>query len=147
MRIVVSIKYFFAVIFYVLILFSASFAADMERTELLPKAHKDKIVWLADFIALELVSRNIKTVMIEDFTDVYGGHSSEGEKLSGELSVELKLISAGNFNVVSKGADAVVVGVFLPFRDGSKFRLDVNVVTPDKTKIITSYSGVFKKPR
>jgi len=113
----------------------------------LPKEHVRKIKWIARFISGELAGRNIKTVTVEDFTDFYGRPSSKAKEISQELEIQLKNMPDKKFLIVSDSPEAIIKGIFLPFKDGKKFKLDISVVASGRDRIITSYTGIFKKPK
>ncbi len=51
------------------------------------------------------------------------------------------------FLIVSDSPEAIIKGIFMPFKDGNKFKLDISVVASGRDRIITSYTGIFKKSK
>ncbi|TAL26721.1 MAG: hypothetical protein EPN94_02620 [Nitrospirae bacterium] len=113
----------------------------------LPGEHVRKLERIAQFIAGELQRRSVKTVAVENFTDFYKRPSATGTKMAGEFSKQLAAAGDKNFMVLPDGGDAIITGVVVPFRTGGKLKLDIKVVSSDKSKIITSYTGIFKKAK
>lgn len=119
----------------------------LERQPPLPQEHVRKLKRIAAFIADELQRRSVKSVTVEDFTDFYKRPSATGTRMAGEFSKQLTAIGNKNFMVVETGAEAIVAGTLVPFKDGGKWKLDIKVVSSGKGKIITAYTGIFKKAK
>lgn len=139
----------FFIVLFLFISFMPALAAEHmpEGHSPLPGEHVRKLERIAQFIAGELQRRSIKSVTVEDFTDFYKRPSATGTKMAGEFSKQLAAIGDKNFTVLPAGGEAVVTGILVPFRTGGKLKLDIKVVSSDKSKIITSYTGIFKKAK
>ncbi|MBM4137298.1 MAG: hypothetical protein FJ241_10780 [Nitrospira sp.] len=111
----------------------------------LTKTHVQKLNRIAKIISSEIIKRDIKTVKVVDFTDFKGKPSATGEKMSDEFSRQLGIFGKTNFSIVNNGADVIVTGTLIPFKEGGKWRLDIKVISSSTGKIITSYAGIFKK--
>ena len=134
--------------FVFLLMFSANVLPaekGQEQNPPLPQEHIRKLKRIAAFIADELQRRSVKSVTVKDFTDFYKRPSATGTRMAGELSRQLTALGDKNFMVLPNGGDAIVTGVVVPFREGGKLKLDIKVVSADGSKIITAYSGIFKK--
>ncbi len=136
----------------IFILFLSSIPAltadrSLERQPPLPQEHVRKLKRIAVFIADELQRRSVKSVTVEDFTDFHKRPSATGTRMAREFSRQLAAVGNKNFMVLPDGGDAVVTGVVVPFREGGKLKLDIQVVSSDKGKIITAYTGIFKKAK
>ena len=145
-------KMFRSCLVLIFILFLSSIpalAADrsLERQPPLPQEHVRKLKRIAAFIAAELQRRSVRSVIVEDFTDFYKRPSGTGTRMAREFSRQLTAIGDKNFRVLPDDGDAIVTGVVVPFREGGKLKLDIKVVSADRSKIITAYSGIFKKVR
>jgi len=124
----------------------------------LPKEHVQKLKRIAGIIAGEITRRNIKSVTVMDFTDIRGNPSKMGETVAAEFRKQMEVLGKANFTVVDSRYDsstthgqpssegALVTGMFLPFKGGDKWRLDIKVLSPDN-RLITSYSGFFRKTK
>ncbi len=111
----------------------------------LPKTHILKLKRIAEIITSEIIKRNIKTVKVEDFTDIKGRPSPIGKKMREEFVKQLMFIGKTNFNIVNNGSDVIIRGILIPFKEDKKWRLDIKVISSDTGQIITSYSGILKK--
>lgn len=145
-------KMFRGCLVLIFILFLSSIPAltadrSLERQPSLPQEHVRKLKRIAVFIADELQKRSVKSVTVEDFTDFYKRPSATGTRMAREFSRQLAAAGDKNFMVLPDGGDAIVTGLVVPFRAGGKIKLDIKVVSADRSKIITSYSGIFKKTR
>ena len=134
----------------IFILFLSSIPAlavdrSLERQPPLPQEHVRKLKRIAAFIADELQRRSVKSVTVKDFTDFHKRPSATGTRMAREFSKQLTAVGDKNFMVLPNGGDAIVTGVVVPFREGGKLKLDIKVVSADGSKIITAYSGIFKK--
>lgn len=118
-----------------------------EQQSSLPREHVQKLKRIAEIVAGEMTGRGIKTVAVEDFTDFKGNPSAKGKVMAREFRKELASMSRTNFSVVDKGAEAIVTGILIPFKESGKWKLDIKAVSADKGRIITSYTGIFKKPK
>ncbi|MEW6068829.1 MAG: hypothetical protein AB1610_11130 [Nitrospirota bacterium] len=128
-----------------LFLFSANaFPAGKEQP--LPKEYVQKLRKIANFFADELEKREIKTITVKDFTNIYGKPSVMGKKMARELSRQLKSIGNKNFRVIKAGGDAVITGILVPFTETKNWKLDIKIVSADRSMVIMSYTGIFKKP-
>ena len=119
----------------------------------LPKEHVQKLKRIAGIIAGEITRRNIKSVTVMDFTDIRGNPSKMGETVAAEFRKQMEALGKANFTVVDSRYDsqpssggALVTGMFLPFKGGDKWKLDIKVLSPDN-RLITSYSGFFRKTK
>ena len=139
----------FVLIFILFLSSVPALAADrsLERQPPLPQEHIRKLKRIASFIAAELQRRSVKSVTVEDFTDFYKRPSATGTRMAREFSKQLTAIGDKNFMVVETGAEAIVIGTLVPFKDGGKWKLDIKAVSSDKSRIITSYTGIFKKAK
>lgn len=145
-------KMFRGCLVLVFVLFLSSIPAltadiSLERQPPLPQEHVRKLERIAAFIADELQRRSVKSVTVEDFTDFYKRPSATGTRMAREFSRQLAALGDKNFMVLPDGGDAIVTGVVVPFKSGGKLKLDIKVVSADRSKIITAYSGIFKKAR
>lgn len=111
----------------------------------LSKTHILKLKRIAEIITSEIIKRNIKTVKVEDFTDIKGRHSPIGTKMREEFVKQLMFIGKTNFNIVNNGSDVIIRGILIPYKEGGKWRLEIKVISSDTGQIITSYAGIFKK--
>ena len=59
---------------------------------------------------------------------------------------QMEALGKANYTVVESGGGAFVTGMFLPFKGGDKWRLDIKILSPDN-RLITSYSGFFRKTK
>ena len=136
------------VLIFILLLSSTTALADdksLEGQPALPQEHARKLKRIAAFIADELQRRSVKSVTVEDFTDFHKRPSATGTRMAREFSRQLAALGDKNFMVLPDGGDAIVTGVVVPFKSGGKIKLDIKVVSIERTKIITAYSGIFKK--
>jgi hypothetical protein len=111
----------------------------------LTKTHVQKLKRIAGIISSEIIKRSIKTVSVEDFTDIKGRPSPIGKKMREEFVKQLMFIGKTNFNIVNNGSDVIIRGILIPFKEDKKWRLDIKVISSDTGQIITSYSGILKK--
>jgi len=110
----------------------------------LSKQQIQKLRDIAVIIAGEITRRNIKTVTVMDFKDIKGNPSKMGKTVAAEFRKQMGAYGKTNFMVKDSGGDALVTGMFLPFKGGDKWRLDIKVLSPDN-RLITSYSGFFRE--
>lgn len=113
----------------------------------LTKGNIQKIKHIAGIITSEITKRNIKTVMVKDFTDINGKPSSAGKAIAEEFTKQLISSAGKQFSVVNSNADAVITGTVAPFKEDNKWQIKIKVVSSDRGKIITSYSGVLRMHR
>jgi hypothetical protein len=114
-----------------------------------PPLSKEEIQKLRDIavlIAGELTRRNIKSVIVMDFKDIKGNPSKMGKTVAAEFRKQMEALGKANFTVKDSGGGALVTGMFLPFKGGDKWRLDLKVLSPDN-RLITSYSGFVRKTK
>ena len=114
-----------------------------------PPLSKEEIQKLRDIaviIAGEITRRGIKSVTVTDFKDIDGKPSKAGKTASAEFRRQMEALGKTNFTVADSGGGALVTGMFLPFKGGDKWRLDIKVFSPDN-RLITSYSGFFRKTK
>ena len=112
----------------------------------LSKQEIQKLRDIAVIIAGEITRRNIKTVTVMDFKDIKGNPSKMGKTVAAEFRKQMEAYGKTNFTVKDSGGGALVTGMFLPFKGGDKWRLDIKVLSPDN-RLITSYSGFFRKTK
>ena len=110
----------------------------------LSKQEVQKLKDIAVIIAGEITRRNIKTVTVMDFKDIKGNPSKMGKTVAAEFRKQIEAVGKTRFTIVNSGGGAFVTGMFLPFKGGDKWRLDIKVLSPDN-RLITSYSGFFRK--
>lgn len=110
----------------------------------LPKEHVQKLKRIAGIISGELVKKGIQTVIVEDFIDLEGRHSSDGKLMAQELANQLTTIGKNSFSVIKSNASAIVKGTLIPFKGKKKWKLEIKVVYSDTGNIITSYTGILK---
>lgn len=110
----------------------------------LSKQEIQKLRDIAVIIAGEITRRNIKSVTVMDFKDIKGNPSKMGKTASVEFRKQMEAVGKTRFTVVDSGGGALVTEMFLPFKGGDKWRLDIKVLSPDN-RLITSYSGFFRK--
>ncbi len=142
-----TLKGFISLIFVFLFSIAILSAEKGMEQQSLPKEHVKKLKRIAEFVAGELTRRAIKTVTVEDFTDFYGKPSATGTKMAREFSKQLAVIGDKNFSVLPSSAEAIVKGTLIPFKEGGKWKLDIKVISSDRGKIITSYTGILKKKK
>ena len=114
-----------------------------------PPLSKEEVQRLRDIAAIvtgEITKKGIKSVTVTDFKDIGGKLSKAGKTASVEFRKQMEVLGKANFTVVDSGGAALVTGMFLPFKGGDKWRLDIKVFSPDN-RLITSYSGFFRKTK
>jgi len=114
-----------------------------EQRPSLPKEHVQKLKRIADFIAGEAIRRGIKTVMVEDITDLKNRPSKEGKAMSQEIEKQLFAYGSKYFSVVKNNAAAVVRGTLVPFKGRNKWQLNMKLIEAETNKIIAVYTGIF----
>lgn len=119
----------------------------------LSKQEIQKLRDIAVIISGEITRRDIKSVTVTDFKDIGGKPSKAGKTASAEFRRQMEDLGKANFTVVDSRYDsqpssggALVTGMFLPFKGGDKWRLDIKVLSPDN-RLITSYSGFYRKTK
>ncbi|MDI6744969.1 MAG: hypothetical protein QMD07_06290 [Thermodesulfovibrionales bacterium] len=119
----------------------------------LSKEEIQKLKDIAVIVAGEITRRGIKSVIVTDFKDIGGKPSKAGKTASVEFRKQIETIGKTNFTVVDSrydsqpsGGGALVTGMFLPFKGGDKWRLDIKVLSPDN-RLITSYSAFYRKAK
>jgi hypothetical protein len=130
-----------------LFLYSNPVFSSEKKSPVLPKEYVQKLKRIATNIASEIISRNIKSVMVNDFTDLKGRQNETGKEMAKEFKKHLTSAGAANFSVIDSNAEAVVYGTIAPFKEKGKLRLQIKVISSSTGKTITTYTGVFKKPR
>ncbi|MDP2279019.1 MAG: hypothetical protein Q8K51_12420 [Nitrospirota bacterium] len=114
-----------------------------------PSLSKEEVLKLRDIAVIisgEIIRRSIKSVTVTDFKDIKGNPSKMGKTVAAEFRRQMEALGKTNFTVVDSGGGAFVTGMFLPFKGGDKWRLDIKVFSPDN-RLITSYSGFFRKTK
>ena len=135
--------------FIILFMFSANTLPAEREQKKNPPLSKQEIQKLRDIaviIAGEITRRNIKSVTVIDFKDIEGNPSKRGKTVAAEFRKQMEALGKANFTVVDSGGGALVTGMFLPFKGGDKWRLDIKILSPDN-RLITSYSGFFRKTK
>ncbi|MDP3259933.1 MAG: hypothetical protein Q8M34_05035 [Thermodesulfovibrionales bacterium] len=135
--------------FIILFMFSANTLPAEREQEKNPPLSKQEIQKLRDIamiIAGEITRRNVKSVTVINFKDIEGNPSKMGKTASVEFRKQMEALGKTNFTVVDSGGEAFVTGMFLPFKGGDKWRLDIKILSPDN-RLITSYSGFFRKTK
>lgn len=117
-----------------------------KQNQPLSKEEIQKLRDIAVIIAGEITKRDIKSVTVTDFKDIGGKPSKAGKTASVEFRKQIEVLSGTNFTIVDSGGGALISGMFLPFKGGDKWRLDIKVLSPDN-RLITSYSGFFRKTK
>ena len=112
----------------------------------LSKQEIQKLRDIAMIISGEIIRGSIKSVTVMDFKDIGGKPSKMGTTVAAEFRRQMEALDKTNFTVVDSGGGAFVTGMFLPFKGGDKWRLDIKVFLPDN-RLITSYSGFFRKTK
>ena len=115
----------------------------------LSKEEVQKLRDIAVIISGEIIRRSIKSVTVTDFKDIGGKPSKMGKTVAAEFRRQMEALDKTNFTVVDSGGGAFVTGMFLPFKGGDKWRLDIKVIealSPDN-RLITSYSGFYRKTK
>lgn len=136
-------------IFIFLFMFTADALPAEKAQKQSPHLSKEEIQKLRDIavlIAGELTRKNIKAVTVMDFKDIKGSPSKMGKTVAAEFRKQIETIGKARFAVVDTGGSAIITGMFLPFKGGDKWRLDIKVLSPDN-RLITSYSGFFRKTK
>ena len=113
-----------------------------------PSLSKEEVLKLRDIAVIisgEIIRRSIKSVTVTDFKDIKGNPSKMGKTVAAEFRKQIETIGKARFAVVDTGG-AIITGMFLPFKGGDKWRLDIKVLSPDN-RLITSYSGFFRKTK
>lgn len=121
-----------------------------------PSLSKEEVLKLRDIAVIisgEIIRRSIKSVTVMDFNDIKGNPSKMGKTASVEFRKQMEAVGKTRFTVVDSrydsqpsGGGALISGMFLPFKGGDKWRLDIKVLSPDN-RLITSYSGFFRKTK
>ena len=138
--------------FIILFMFSANTLPAEKAQKQNPPLSKEEVQKLRDIaviIAGEITRRGITSVTVTDFKDIGGKPSKAGKTASVEFRKQIETIGKTRFAVVDAGGGAVVTGMFLPFKGGDKWRLDIKVIealSPD-SRLITSYIGFFRKTK
>ncbi|MBU4320337.1 MAG: hypothetical protein L6246_10405 [Thermodesulfovibrionales bacterium] len=142
--------------FIILFMFSANVLPaerEQKKTPPLSKQEVQKLRDIAVIIAGEITRRNIKSVTVTDFKDIKGNPSKMGKTASVEFRKQMEALGKTNFTIVDSrydsqpsGGGALVTGMFLPFKGGDKWKLDIKVLSPDN-RLIASYSGFFRKTK
>ena len=135
--------------FIILFMFSASALPAEKEQKQSPRLSKQEIQKLRDIaviIAGEITRRDIRFVTVIDFKDIEGNPSKRGKTVAAEFRKQMEALGKTNFTVKDSGGGAFVTGMFLPFKGGDKWRLDIKVFSPDN-RLITSYSGFFRKTK
>ena len=135
--------------FIILFMFSASALPAEKEQKQSPRLSKQEIQKLRDIaviIAGEITRRDIRFVTVIDFKDIEGNPSKRGKTVAAEFRKQMEALGKTNFTVKDSGGGAFVTGMFLPFKGGDKWRLDLKVLSPDN-RLITSYSGFFRKTK
>ena len=135
--------------FIILFMFSASALPAEREQKKNPPLSKQEIQKLRDIaviIAGEITRRDIRFVTVIDFKDIEGNPSKRGKTVAAEFRKQMEALGKTNFTVKDSGGGAFVTGMFLPFKGGDKWRLDIKILSPDN-RLITSYSGFFRKTK
>ena len=135
--------------FIILFMFSASALPAEKEQKQSPRLSKQEIQKLRDIaviIAGEITRRDIRFVTVIDFKDIEGNPSKRGKTVAAEFRKQMEAYGKTNFTVKDSGGGALVTGMFLPFKGGDKWRLDIKILSPDN-RLITSYSGFFRKTK
>lgn len=120
-----------------------------KQNQPLSKEEVQRVRDIAVIISGEITKRSIKSVTVTDFKDIKGSPSKMGKTVAAEFRRQMEALGKTNFTVVDSGGGAFVTGMFLPFKGGDKWRLDIKVIealSPDD-RLITSYSGFFRKTK
>lgn len=142
--------------FIILFMFSANVLPDEREQKKNPPLSKQEVQKLRDIaviVAGEIARRNIKSVTVTDFKDIKGNPSKLGKTVAAEFRKQIEALGKTKFTVVDSrydsqpsGGGALVTGMFLPFKGGDKWKLDIKVLSPDN-RLIASYSGFFRKTK
>jgi len=114
-----------------------------------PPLSKEEIQKLRDIaviISEEITRRNIKSVTVLGFKDIKGHPSRPGKPVAAEFKKQLETVGKARFTVLESGGGALVTGMFLPFKGGDKWRLDIKVLSPDN-RLLISYSAFYRKTK
>jgi hypothetical protein len=136
-------------VFIFLFICAANALPDEKGQKQNPSLSKEEVQKLRDIAVIisgEITRRNIKSVTVTDFKDIEGKPSKLGKTVAAEFRKQMEASGKTNFTVVDSGGSVFVTGMFLPFKGGYKWRLDLKVLSPDN-KLITSYSGFFRKTK
>lgn len=138
-------------IFLIPVFLFSTFVFSSEKSEkkspALPKEYSQKLKRIAANIASEIAARNIKSVMVNDFTDLKGRQNETGKEMAKEFKKHLISAGAEKFSVTDSNAGAVVSGIIAPFKEKGKLRLQIKAISSDTGKTITTYTGVFKRQK
>jgi hypothetical protein len=126
----------------ILMMVTCSFAGEV--TDPVNKAYIRKLNRVSGVISSELIRRGIKTVRVEDLSGYQGRHYASGKRISDEFSRQMAYHGSKNFSVVNNGAEAVIKGTLIPFKESRKWRLQIKVLKSGSEEIITSYSGILE---
>lgn len=120
-----------------------------KQNQPLSKEEVQRVRDIAVIISGEIIRRSIKSVTVTDFKDIGGKPSKAGKTVAAEFRKQMEALGKTNYTVADSGGAALVTGMFLPFKGGDKWRLDIKVIealSPDN-RLITSYSGFFRKTK
>jgi hypothetical protein len=120
--------------------------AEKKEQSSLSKQEIQKLRDISVIIAGEITRRNVRSVTVMDFKDIGGKPSKAGKTVAAEFRKQMEALGKTKFTVVDSGGEAFVTGMFLPFKGGDKWRLDLKVLSPDN-RLITSYSGFYRKTK
>lgn len=128
-----------------LLFFTPVFSSEgVQKYKPLSEEHIQKLKKIAGVIAAEIVRRDIKTIMVKDFTDIRGRPAMVTKEITEEFKRQLVFSGKSRFSVTSDNADAVVRGILTPFKDKRKWQFKIELVSSSTGKIITSYAGILK---
>jgi len=147
----VKILYLCSAFIFLFVCAADSQAAEkaQKQTPPLSKEEAQKLRDIAVIVAGEITKKGVKSVTVTDFKDIVGKPSKAGKAASAEFRKQMDALSRPNFTIVDSGGAALVTGMFLPFKGGDKWRLDIKVIdalSPDN-RLITSYSGFYRKTK
>jgi hypothetical protein len=134
----------FMLIILLLFFTPVSSSEGVQEYKPLSEEHIQKLKKIAGVIAAEIVRRDIKTIMVKDFTDIRGRPTMVTKEITEEFKRQLVFSGKSRFSVTSDNADAVVRGILTPFKDKRKWQLKIELVSSSTGKIITSYAGILK---
>jgi len=144
----VKILRMFAALVFLFVFVTDAIPAEKGQKQNPPLSKKEvqKLRDIAVIISGEITRRNVKSVTVMDFNDIKTSPSKMGKTVAAEFRRQMEALGKTNFTVVDSGGGAFVTGMFLPFKGGDKWRLDLKVLSPDN-RLITSYSGFFRKTK
>ncbi len=109
----------------------------------LSKEHKAKLERLAQRIADDISLRGIKTVEIENFTDLKGRSRALEKAITLRFKKALIRASKGRFSVVDNKGEILIKGTVLTYKEKNRFDLKIELTS--NGTVLSTYSSIFKE--